>query len=342
MKVIFAFDTEDFVTPEAADAEKWWADSLTKRNLRGSFQCVAEVIRRLKTRGREDVIEALAKHEIGFHTQFHSMHPVHPPAVENLSLAEGIAWVLKREAAGLAVLVETFNRMPVSYCPPGDSWTPATLLAMAASGIKLFVGSEFPRPHWYCGLLGVKYDLAFESYFGEEDNAEEAFRRDFEALAQSAGPAGVIVLYSHPTRLVTFRFWDVPLFAGREIAMDDLPPAPLYPPAVAARNRARAERLLDWVRQYPGAEFIDFATLYARAADRRRDLPGLLQEAGLKPGAEGRLPLREEPMVSEEMRGFLDRFEYRWPLYPAGFTGANTKRQMRRLAWTLQPASGDE
>ena len=337
MKVIFSLDTEDFVTPEAVDAQKWWADTLTKRNLRGSFQCVAEVIRRLKTRGRMDVIDALAKHEIGFHTQFHSIHPVHPEAVENLSLADGIAWVLKREAAGLAVLVETFGRMPVSYTPPGDSWTPATLLAMAASGIKLFVGSEFPHPFWYAGLLGVRYDLAFESYFGDETSVE-VIQRDFEALSHSVGPDGVIVLYSHPTRLVTSRFWDAPLFAGTDISKEALPPAPLYPPAIAERNRARAERMLEWVMRHPSAECVDYATLYARCADRRRDLPALLQEAGLKPGEEGQLPLREGTPLTDEMRRFFEGFRYRWPLYPPGFTGANLRRQMRQLAWTLTPA----
>ena len=337
MKVIFSFDTEDYVTPEAADAQKWWADSLARRNLRGSFQCVAEVIRRLKTRKREDVIEALAKHEIGFHTRFHSLPPVHPTAVENLSLADGIAWVLKREAAGLAVLVETFGRMPVSYCPPGDSWTPATLLAMAASGIKLFVGSGFPRPYWYCGLLGVRYDLAFESYFGEQ-KTEETFQRDFTARAQAVGPDGAIVLYSHPTRLVTSRFWDAPLYAGQEIAAESVPPAPLHPPAIIARNRARVERMLDWVTAYPGVECADHAALYAAHADGRKDLPALLREAGLKPGEEGRLPLREDVVAPEEMREFFERFRYGWPLYPPGFTGAAIKRQMRQLAWTLQPA----
>ena len=40
--------------------------------MRGSFQCVAEVIRVLRRKGREDVIEALARHEIGYHTDRHS------------------------------------------------------------------------------------------------------------------------------------------------------------------------------------------------------------------------------------------------------------------------------
>jgi hypothetical protein len=337
MKVIFSFDTEDFVTPEAADAQKWWARTLSTRNLRGSFQCVAEVIRRLKARGRQDVIEAIAHHEIGFHTQYHSMPPVHPIAVENLTLAEAVAWVIRREAAGVAELAQTFSRMPVSYCPPGDSWTPATLIAMAAMGIRLFVGNQFPRPHWYCGLLGVKYDLSLESYFSEDGRGEEHVHQDFAALAQARGKDGLIVLYTHPTRLVTSRFWDYPLYKGRVVALENMPPAPLVSPAGILRNQARAERLLDWVVRYPSVETTDFASVYAACAGSRHDLPALLQAAGLKPGQEGLLPLREEAS-EQEMAGYLERFEYRWPPFPADFTGAAIRRQMRQLAWTIKPA----
>jgi hypothetical protein len=338
MKVVFSFDTEDFVTPEAADAQKWWAETLAARSLRGSFQCVGEVIRRLKTRGRDDVIAAIAQHEIGFHTQYHSMPPIHPVAVESLPLDEAVSWVLRREAAGVAELAQTFGRMPVSYCPPGDSWTPATLIAMAGLGIRLFVGNQFARPHWYCGLLGVKYDLCLEGYFTATGAGEEAFQRDFDALVKTKGDAGVIVLYSHPTRLVTSRFWDAPLYGGRQVALADMPPAPLVSPEGILRNKAAAERMLDWVTRHPAVECTDFASLYAACAGSRRDLPALLQAAGLKPGEEGRLPLRDESGGHEEMADYLARFEYHWPPFPADFTGSAIRRQMRCLAWTLQPA----
>lgn len=336
MKVVFSFDTEDFVTPEAADAQKWWAEMLLSRGLRGSFQCVGEVIRRLKARGREDVIAALARHEIGYHTRYHSMPPVHPVAVENLSLEEGIAWVLAREAPGFAEVVETFRRVPVTYTPPGTSWTPATLLAMASLGIRLFVGNQFPRPCWYCGLFCVRYDFCLEGYFSPDGRGEEAFRRDFERRAAEVGPDGVIVLYSHPTRLITSRFWDYPLYGGKEVALEAMPPAPLHTGADRARNRTGAERLVDWVVRQPGVEAADFAGVYAaRAGKGRRDLPALLDEAGLKPGQEGRLPLRPEAGGDPAMNDYLSTFTYRWAPYPPEFTGDRLRRQMRELAWTV-------
>ena len=60
MDLILALDSEDFLTPEAADAELWWATELTSRGLRGSFQVVAELVRALERRGRTDVLDALA------------------------------------------------------------------------------------------------------------------------------------------------------------------------------------------------------------------------------------------------------------------------------------------
>ena len=102
MRLIFSFDTEDYVTPEAWDAQKWWAEQLTARGVRGSFQCVGELVRRLKARGRQDVLEALARHEIGYHGNLHSAPPIHCVAVDGLSLADGVAWILRREAAGYA------------------------------------------------------------------------------------------------------------------------------------------------------------------------------------------------------------------------------------------------
>lgn len=72
MDIILSFDSEDYLTPEAADGEKWWAEELTRRGLRGSFQIVAELIRTLARRDRSDVIEAMRRHEVGFHTTWHS------------------------------------------------------------------------------------------------------------------------------------------------------------------------------------------------------------------------------------------------------------------------------
>ena len=269
MQVVLSFDTEDSVTPEAVDAEKFWAEELSARGMRGSFQCVAEVIRSLRRRHREDVIEAIGRHEIGYHTDQHSVPPIPPVALEGVGLAEGIEWVFRREAAGWALVMETFRRIPISYTPPGDSWTPHVLLAFAAAGVKVWsacVPTKNLSPCWYCGLLCLDYDLAFDSFMGEEAAEEERFKRKFEDTLARKAQDGVMVLYTHPCRLVTTRFWDRPLYHGAP--PQALPPAPLRPAAHIHVLKDRFRRLLDWIRERRDIELADYSTVYSGRSEQ--------------------------------------------------------------------------
>src|SRR5215471_8087262 len=73
--VILWFDTEDYLSPADDEACKRLASMLTERQIRATFKVVGEKARVLEHRGRKDVIEALRKHDIGFHANFHSVHP---------------------------------------------------------------------------------------------------------------------------------------------------------------------------------------------------------------------------------------------------------------------------
>src|SRR5579862_7314227 len=72
--VILWFDTEDYLSPADDDACKRLAQMLTERHIRATFKVVGEKARVLERRGRQDVIEALEKHDIGYHANFHSVH----------------------------------------------------------------------------------------------------------------------------------------------------------------------------------------------------------------------------------------------------------------------------
>jgi hypothetical protein len=338
MQIVLSFDSEDYLTPDAADAEKWWAEELTNRGLRGSFQVVAEMLRSLERRGRHDVIEAFRPHEIGFHTTWHSKPLTDPVGNEVLSLDDGVRRVLQREAEGWADLVRVFGGVPVSYCPPGDSWTPATLLATGALGAKVVADipiKGFASPFWYCGMLCLTYDMAFDSFMSDDPADEEGFKTRFESLARERRDS-VIVIYTHPTRLVTSRFWDAIFFRGANPPPSEWTPAPLHAPVHIQIIKDRCRRLLDWMQGRGDVHFADYATLYARAKPRR-DLASILDECGLKPGQEGLLPLRDPPPEALPFDETLRAFQYRWVTYPPGFTGNRLREQMRRLAWTSAP-----
>jgi len=340
--IILSFDSEDYLTPQAADAEKWWAEALASRGLRGSFQLVGELVRTLRRRGRQDVLDAIAQHAIGFHTDRHSQPPTHPEAVRDLSLAAGVAYVLRTEAPGLAALADAFGRWPASYCSPGDSWTPATLLAMARMGLKVFCNdklAEFGRtPYWYCGMLVAAYNLDFQDFYEDSVYAPGRFEAAFEALVARTPPDGVVVLYTHPTRLVTSAFWDEAFAEGRRRPIEECPPAPLRPAAEVAVLKERCGRWLDWLAERHDLRFIDFATLHAERAASRRDLDALLNECGLCAGEEGKLPLRLSGAESYMPSAAFDGMQYRWLPYPPGFSGAPLIEQARHLAWTAAPA----
>ena len=142
MDLIISLDTEDFITPAAREAQLWWAHTLSEYGVRGNFQIVGELLRTYERSGRTDIIEALRPHEIGYHTDYHSVPPLHPVALEGVPLDSAVSWVLEREARGFADLVRLFGLVPVSYCPPGCSWTPATLLAMASLGVKVWADAD--------------------------------------------------------------------------------------------------------------------------------------------------------------------------------------------------------
>src|SRR5436309_5761844 len=73
--VVLWFDTEDYILPASDDAALHVAQFLTREGVRATFKVVGEKARTLERRGRTDVIEALKKHEIGYHSNFHSVQP---------------------------------------------------------------------------------------------------------------------------------------------------------------------------------------------------------------------------------------------------------------------------
>src|SRR6185295_4189499 len=69
------FDTEDYILPQDDDAAKRLADMLTGLGVRATFKVVGEKARVLESRGRKDVIAALKRHDIGYHSNTHSQQP---------------------------------------------------------------------------------------------------------------------------------------------------------------------------------------------------------------------------------------------------------------------------
>src|SRR5215470_989300 len=143
--VILWFDTEDYLLPADDDACLRLADMLEKRGIRATFKVVGEKARVLERRGRKDVIAALKKHDIGYHANYHSVHPAPTEYLADCGLLDGMAEFERREGPGAADVRRILQKATlVCYGQPGSSWGAQTIAALknigvAPSGIPCYV-----------------------------------------------------------------------------------------------------------------------------------------------------------------------------------------------------------
>src|SRR3989441_10917102 len=97
VNVILWFDTEDYLLPADDDATKRLCEMLTARGIHATFKMVGEKARVLERRGRRDVIAALKKHDIGYHSDFHSVHPTPTEYLAECGWLYGVAEFARRE-----------------------------------------------------------------------------------------------------------------------------------------------------------------------------------------------------------------------------------------------------
>src|SRR5437899_4147535 len=158
--VVLWFDTEDYIEPSADDAALRIANDLAAMGVRATFKVVGEKARTLESRGRGNVIRALAAHNIGYHSDFHSIQPVPAVYLRRLGFIEGADEFERREAAGFRDIGRIFGVTPVCYGQPGSSWAPQTNLALRRMGIPVYLdeGSHVgldQQPFWHGGLLYI-------------------------------------------------------------------------------------------------------------------------------------------------------------------------------------------
>src|SRR5215510_9327600 len=127
MRVIFSFDYENYIDPGADEPGMLYADLLARHGLRGCFMVVGERARALRARGRRDVITALQRHEIAYHTDLHEVDPT-PTEVRH---------ELAGEVDGLRAVEAIFGQPPSAFTQPGTAWAPQTWVALRKLGVPV-------------------------------------------------------------------------------------------------------------------------------------------------------------------------------------------------------------
>ncbi len=282
--VILWFDTEDYLLPASDDAALHLAKYLSGEDVRATFKVVGEKARTLQKRQRTDVIEALKKHEIGFHSNWHSTQPSPAMYLSQLGWDEGVREFDRREGPGRADVEGVFGQAPSCYGQPGSSWGPQSYGAMSRWGMKVYLdaGSHVnlnDRPCYYCGTLNL-YKLAHTlradlNKPNDLPQAEERFAQARRALLAEGG--GVVSIFYHPCEFVHKKFWD-----GVNFSRGENPPREKWkePPAKTAEETRSSYRVFEeyvrFLKRFPEVRFItasEAAKLYRDRAREHRFTP---------------------------------------------------------------------
>ncbi len=210
------FDTEDYIEPASDDMALRLARELDAMGVRATFKVVGEKARVLEERGRRDVIAALALHDIGYHSNVHSIPPAPAVYMRKLGLYEGAQEFERREAQGFEDLKRIFGVTPSCYGQPGNSWAPQANVTLRKWGIPVYmddgdhVGFD-GQPFWYGGMLyafnlknfTMRADLNDASKLGD---AKAKFDTAVAEARKRGG--GVLQTYYHPTEWAATEFWD--------------------------------------------------------------------------------------------------------------------------------------
>jgi len=283
--VVLWFDTEDYIEPSSDNAALRIANDLTAEGVRATFKVVGEKARVLEQRGRRDVIEALSRHTIGYHSNWHSVHPTPAEYLLHFGYLEGADEFERRESAGLADVKRIFKQQPVCYGQPGSSWGPQSNLALRRMQVPVYLdeGDQVgvnDQPFWYDGLLYVfrmgQNQFRAQLNVGPEDPA--AYRRFDEAAARlTSQGGGVISIYYHPTEFVTTEFWDGVNFSrGANPGRESWIKPKLRTPAESERCYGVLRHFVQHMKAQPGVRFAGaqdlprlFADPPAHALDRK-------------------------------------------------------------------------
>jgi hypothetical protein len=279
--VVLWFDTEDYLLPASDDAALHLAQFLSHERIRATFKVVGEKARTLEKRGRTDVIEALKKHEIGYHANFHSIEPTPALYLSNLGWDEGVREFDRRERPGYEDVKRIFHAAPSCYGQPGSSWGPQVYGAMRQWGMHVYLDAGHHvqlngKPFYYGGAFTF-YNLAYllRAGLGQGDDLETAERR-FQAahdkLIQDGG--GVVSVMYHPCEFVHKQFWDgVNFRAGANPPRSNWQVPPQKTPEETRAAFQIFENYIRFIERYADVRFVtgsEAADLYRDRAQGRR------------------------------------------------------------------------
>ncbi len=287
--VSVVFDVEDYISPVSDSVDNiplWLAETMTEVGVTGTFFVIGEKARSLEARGRQDVIAAMAAHDIGSHTNLGSIHPTVTEILEYADWDQGVVTMLENESTGFEELERIYGVPIATFARHGGSYGPQLIYALGQMG-KGYVYSPFhlPGKHavWYCNTLNFHGDYGNfdDSYFSDElfnpllDSLEKNFAEDIEGV-------DVISFFAcHPTKVRAEQFWDFNFYEGANPDPDSLVGPALRPAESMATARKNFKRLMQFLKDQEIQENIQITT-YSDLMERFSYQPEHIEKGDLR------------------------------------------------------------
>jgi hypothetical protein len=254
--VSVVFDVEDYITPASEgidDIPKWLADIMSEVGVTGTFFIIGEKARSLESRGRQDVIAAMARHDIGSHTNLGSIHPTVTEILEFADWDSGVEQMLYNESVGFDEL-ERISGIPImTLGRHGGSYGPQLVYALGQLG-KGYVYSPIYLPGhnavWFCNTLNFHGDYGFfdDTYYKDElfnplfDSVQRNFQKDIEGL-------DVVAFFGcHPTKVRAEQFWDFNFYYGANPPLDSCKAPKLRPLESMETAKKNFKRMMQFLK----------------------------------------------------------------------------------------------
>jgi hypothetical protein len=264
--IVVWLDTEDYILPASDDAAKRIAEFLTGQGIHATFKVVGEKARVLEQRQRTDVIAALSRQEIGYHSNTHSQQPTVAQYESVLDWETGAEEFDRRERAGFDDVTRIFGKSPTCYGQPGYSWAPQVYPTLKKWGVNVYLddGEQVElggKPFWYGGLLNIfnihaGQQLEPNNEWSNLANAKAEFKALYAQMS-SQRPGGLISIYFHPTEFVSKEFWDAVNFGhGANPPRSEWKHQPEKSPEERELAFQYFEGLMSYMKSFPGARFV--------------------------------------------------------------------------------------
>ncbi|MCW4007339.1 MAG: polysaccharide deacetylase family protein [Candidatus Bathyarchaeota archaeon] len=269
-KFLFTFDVEDFINQNAIYALQKILIMLQKHELTAIFFITGHMAE--KIRNYPKIVAALKKHEIGYHSSSHSVHPTIPEYTDMKNYEKAYRIALERETShinpltgriegegGICTLQDVFHPKKIqAFRAPGMCWTPPLLEALNSLGIKYDFSSN----------LSLSEPVSYKRTTFYPFTATQRWNGtlyDYTCLLNSIRRHTITVFDLHPTLLVNQIEWDSIYYRGNPKMLRTVPQRPAKE---IARILQKLEVLMKQIKALERAKIID-TRINLNASDKK-------------------------------------------------------------------------